>query len=391
MRAVHFLIGLLAAATASSCAVTTHEAEFAGDQAVTAEMLLDASPLLGGSAPADLSGVDILEMTPEMKTFVDSYVQGARNRYARMKRLVFAVMEDGQFELVYDDQTRTAAETFRAQRGNCLSFTNLFVAMARYLSIKATYQEVDIPPDWSLAGDSFLFSQHVNVELDLGADVIRVVDFNTYDFDSELERRLISDQRARAHYFSNIGVDHLLDADTQGAFAHFRQALREDRSFAPAWINIGILYRRDSYPRYAEAAFLAALDLDPSNLVAMSNLANLYQEEGLSERAAYYADRVESHRMGNPYYRYHLAQQAVMEGDYEAAVRHLKFAIRKRDNEDRFYALLGVSYLLVGEEAAARRWMQKAEEVAAKETDKLRYHNKVDRLISHGVRPDGVR
>ena len=391
MRTAHLLTVFFMIASLSSCVTLDEDVPALGNKAVTPEMLLDASPLVAGMELEDLSQVDILEMTPEMMAFIDSYNAGARNKYARMKRLVFAVIGEGQFELVYDDKTRTAPETFHDQRGNCLSFTNMFIAMARYLGIHASYQEVEIPPDWSLAGESFLFSQHVNVELDLGADVIRVIDFNAYDFDTSFERQLISDGRARAHFFNNIGVDYMLEANSSQAFANFRQALREDSTFSPAWINIGILHRREGYLNYAEAAYLQALEIDRLNLVAMSNLANLYEEAGLTERAEFYQNRVRSHRMSNPYYRYHLAQESVINGDYSAAIRGLKFAIRKRKNEDRFYSLLSISYLMSGDEEAARRWMKKAEEISTEDADRKRYHNKLDLLMSQGARQDGIQ
>jgi len=350
-------------------------------------MILDSSPLAAGSLPGEGSQVDILEVTPEMAAFLDAHMDGVQNRYARMKRLVNAVMGEDNFELVYDDSTRTARETFEERRGNCLSFTNMFVAMARYLDITANYQEVDIPPDWSLAGEAFLFSQHVNVHIDLGADEIRIVDFNIYDFNTTYERRIISDQRARAHYFSNIGVDHMLAGKTHEAYLNFRQAIAEDQTFTPAWINIGILHRREQYPAFAEAAFAKALELDQFNPVAMSNLASLYEEAGLTEQAQVYRDWVQSHRMRNPYYRYQLARDAVVSGDYQAAIDHLNYAIRERESESRFYSLLSISYLMSGNKAAAQRWMEKAESVAVEEADRQKYHHKLEWLMSQGQRP----
>ena len=41
--------------------------------------------------------------------------------------------------------------------------------------------------------------------------------------------------------------------------------------------------------------------------------------------------------------------------DYDAAIKHLKKAIRVKKNEDRFYHLLGASYLKKGKPGAARR------------------------------------
>lgn len=379
-----FFLLLLAAVVLAGCAAPGQPEPELGTGRVTPEMVLNQSPLAAGAEPQDFPEVDILEVTPEMAAFIESNIQGARNRYARMKRLIYAIMGNDSFELVYDDKTRTARQTFEDRHGNCLSFTNMFIAMARYLDIHASYQEVDIPPDWSLAGDSFLFSQHVNVYVDLGADEIRIVDFNIYDFNTTYERRVITDRRARAHYFSNIGVDHMLAGETIDAYMNFRQAILEDATFAPAWINMGILHRRENAPAYAEAAYSQALEIDQFNPVAMSNLASLYDEAGLTQKAQQYRDWVQSHRMKNPYYRYYLARDAVAEGDYHAAIGHLNYAIRHRDNESRFYSLLSVSYLMSGDKRAAERWMKKAEELAVQEADRERYHHKLEWLMSQG-------
>ncbi len=388
-------IGIVIAATViSSC--TTLETRQSGPAPanITTEMLLDSSPLAAGLDLEELPRIDMLELSPEMIDFVDEKVDMSLSPHGRLNSLLFAVMGEENFDLVYDDTTRTAEQTFRERHGNCLSFTNMFVAMARHAGLDASYQEVEIPPDWSYAGQAFLLSQHVNVFVDFRHFSPRVVDFNVsyepginYDFNIIYERRVISDSRARAHYFNNIGAEHmLLGGDTQLALANFRESIRADESFSPAWINLGILYRRDGYVEYAEAALLRALEFDNSNLVAMSNLANLFEEEGRTQEAEYYRNQVQAHRMRNPYYRFHLAQSDVINGDYESARGHLKFAIKRRKDEDRFYFLMGVSYAMSGDQDAAEQWIAKAKELA-KDGDRQNYQNKIDRLM--GQEPDG--
>lgn len=315
-----------------------------------------------------------------------------------------SIMRSGEFSLIYEDTTGTAAETFATRRGNCMAFTNMFVAMARYLGIDARYQEVDVPPTWSMNGDSFLYSQHINVHIDLKSGRYREVDFNIYDFDHELESRIISDERARAHYFNNIGAEKMLAGETGSSFAYFRQSIREDGSYAPAWINMGILHRREQLPVHAEAAFLRALEIKPpeqkamssmtldvgwmpsrtadTEFIAMSNLANLYVEQGQAELAETYFDKVHAHRMKNPYYRYQMASLAFEEGDYGAAIEDLKYAVRRHKNEDEFYYLLSLSYLMEGDRKAAREWMKKAETVAQENSEKEKYSYKLDLLHS---------
>jgi Flp pilus assembly protein TadD len=113
----------------------------------------------------------------------------------------------------------------------------------------------------------------------------------------------------------------------------------------------------------------------------MSNLANLYQALGHADLAAEYLERVNTHRKRNPYYRFQLANEAFINGDYDTAIEHIRYAIRLRDDEPRFYSLLSFSYMMSGDRDAARRWMKKAEAVAEQEADKERYHHKLDLLM----------
>jgi tetratricopeptide (TPR) repeat protein len=372
----------------SSCTVPTSTKPVTDNGLVSIDMLLNDNPMVRGVDLPDLSQVDMLEMTPEMVAFLDQYVNRSHGHNARLRRLLYAIMGEGTFDLIYDDVTRTAMETFQDQQGNCLSFTNMFVAMARNLKLDARFQEVMVPPDWSIEGDSFIFSQHINVHVDLGSGYLggdQIIDFNMYGFRDTYDRDVVSDSRARAHYFNNIGVERMLAGDTVLAFANYRESLREDDSFTPAWANLGILNRREGLENYAEAAYKKALDIDVANLVAMSNLASLYEQQGKLELAEHYRGRVMSHRMHNPYYRYQLARTAFEEGDYDTSIEHLTYAVRRKNDEDRFYSLMSLSYLMKGDRNAAKRWMRKAEEVAEKDSDKQRYHNKFDMMIRYGA------
>ncbi len=381
MKTSHKILTLLAVTLLFSCTAFDKPRSSPDSQQISTKMLLENSPLLKGVEPLDLSKIDVLELSPQMIDFLDRWVDMYQRDYFKLRGLLYAVMGDGTFEVIYDDITRTAQETFLDQRGNCLSFTSMFVAMARYLGLDANFQEVMVPPNWSAEGETFILSRHINVHVKIDTGQEMVVDFNMYDFRTSYDMQVVSDNRGRAHYFNNIGVEHMLDGDIPVAFANFRQSLREDMSFSPVWINLGTLYNREGYPQYAETAYLKALDADKSDIVALSNLAGLYEQQGQSELAVQYQRRIESHRMQNPYYRYHLARAAFDDGDYTTAISHLKYAVRKNEYDDTFYFLMSLSYLKSGDKEAAQYWMKKAEEVAEMDAEKKRYHNKYDLII----------
>jgi tetratricopeptide (TPR) repeat protein len=318
-----------------------------------------------------------------MLAFIDEHVDRDARESDRLAQLLYAVLGGDRFSLVYDDTTGTASSTFANRHGNCISFTNMFIAMARELDLDAKYQEVEIPPDWSISGSTWLISEHINVLVPVKNALSRVVDFNSYDtiVDVEEQSVVVSDARARAHYFNNIGVERMLADEVDLAYAYLQHSLRGDSTFASSWVNMGILHRREGFEDFAETAYLEALNHDRDNLMAMSNLADLYEQQGKQEEAKRYLSKVREHRMGNPFYRFRLADIAFNDGDYKSAIKNLKYAIRQKNDEDRFYYLLSLSYLMAGDKPEAQRWMKEAQEVARATKDKKRYSRKLELLM----------
>ncbi len=359
--------------------------------AITPDALLAGAPLgVAPDAPPLVDPEDVLAVSAEMQEFLGANVSGTGGGSPRLRQLARVILDEDTFGLEYDETTRTASGTFHARQGNCLSFSNMFVAMAREVGLEVHYQEVDTPPDWSLRNETFVLNRHVNVVVDLGTEGEHLVDFNMDDFRTSYDRRRIPDSRALAHYYNNLAVERMQEGDTASALSYFRGAAANDPRFSPAWTNLGTLYLRESHSDYAEAAYLQALAADSRDLVAMSNLARLYERRGDQERAVRYRKRVDYHRKRNPYYRLELARGAFEAEDYDAAIGHLKYAVRRKKNEDQLYFLLGMSYMKKGDNKAARRWLSRAEEVAGTDAAKRRYASKIEILLSAppGERPN---
>jgi Flp pilus assembly protein TadD len=369
------LAGVLLAACAARIPEDTRAA------AISADDLLAATPLLQGLAdPPPLADVQVLALDEDMRGFVARHVDPAAPAVQRLEQLLAAVIGNEHFAVVYNDRTYTAAETFRLKEANCLSFTNLFIALAREAGITVSYQEVDVPPDWTLTGDIMVLSRHVDVLVPGRAGADRVVDFNMADFDTAYDRRAITDARGRAHYYSNLGAAHLQAGEVLLALRHLRKALAEDPGFSPAWVNLGALYLRAGEPDWARAAWRQALAVQPDEQAAMSNLERLYREHGELVAADELRGRIQRYRAQNPYYLYHLAQQAYAAGEYRAAIRNLRYALRMKKTEDRFMALMGLSYLRLGDVDEARRWFTQAEALADDSRQREGYHGKLEML-----------
>ena len=120
-------------------------------------------PVLRNQPHYDIESVDPLEISTEMKQFVAEQLARRRQENDRAWQLAYAMLDPYIFDFTYDPAvTLTAAEAFRARRGNCLTFSNLFIAMAREADLSAWYRQVEIEPEWSSRDENLLVSLHVN-------------------------------------------------------------------------------------------------------------------------------------------------------------------------------------------------------------------------------------
>jgi len=338
---------LAAAALLSACA-----AQPPVERAVAvAQGELLSGARLGVAATARPPTAALTAVNDEMRVFLRQHVPSGLGPTQTIERILQAILDDG-LQLRYDNfRTLTAQEAFYSREGNCMSFTNLFIALAREAGVKVHYQEVEIPPSWTAEGDTWRYNLHINALVKLpGAE--QVVDFNLGDYDPELHRRVLSDEEALVRYHNNMGVHWMTEGERQRAFLHFREALSLRPRTAHVWTNLGTLYRRAGDLAAAESSYLRAVDL-ADDAAANSNLARLYAQLGEQALSDWYRNRVQLFRQQNPYYLLHLAQGAYATGDYPAAQRLLQRAIRKQPDEHEFYRLLGLTDLQQGDLRAA--------------------------------------
>ncbi len=299
--------------------------------------------------------VEVLALDAEMREFLERHVaEGSRERNKTQKLMQSFFGGEG-IDIQYDNiQTHTAIETFHRQSGNCLSFTNLFVAMAREVGLRASFQEVETPPIWNNQGELYIFNRHINVLVEYRRGPDQVVDFDIENFDENYPRKKISDRAAEAQYHNNMSVHWMLENDPGQALAHLRKAIELQPRASYMWANMGVLYSRFGFAEYAESAWLTALAKNHSEYVAISNLARLYTGRGEQDLAAHYRERAQRFRRNNPYYLYAQAEHYYQRGDYDQAMTELRRAIRLDDGEHLFHRLLGLVQLKLDQTSDAQ-------------------------------------
>ncbi|MCV6605816.1 MAG: hypothetical protein OIF34_10955 [Porticoccaceae bacterium] len=351
---------------------------------ISQQELLSGEALFGTDAANwRLPEADILAVSDDMQQFLNDYVERHGNKAHRLRTLINAMHTSGLLNLEYtSNRTLTASQAYSQRSGNCLAFTNLFVALAREVGLKAIYQKVDVPPSWRRGGEYVVLSQHINVLVKNPHDPDYMVDFNLPDYSGNYDTEPVRDNTAFAQYYSNLGVEFMEDGNFRDAFLHLKKALQTDARQAPVWVNLGALYSRGGHYEHAESAYLHALKMDSRDRVAHNSLAKLYRAQGKQELSEKYAHKARYYRNRNPYYHYWLALQAFEAQQFQQSLQHLNKAIARKDDEHLFYYLKGLNHFQLGDKERARSNFAKAEKRSQREYIRKQYRRKLDTLAS---------
>ncbi len=364
-RCVLVLLSLLFLA---GCA-QQHVSKYSGRSAIEQhQQLLRGSTLFPVEEPLpELEPVELLAVNDDMRAFLREHIPtDAISDEGKARRILKGLLDDG-LRLHYNNlKTYTAEEAFYAREGNCMSFTNLYMALAREAGLIVMYQEVEVPPAWSAVGDTYYFSLHINVLLDLPRKQ-QVIDFDTQAESSRWRSQVVGDKTAAAQYYNNMAVHYLSEDDLQQAFLHARKAIDLRPNTGYFWANMGTILKRAGDLESAEEAYLVAIDMS-NERAAISNLARVYRQQGRMELADQYAALAESYRMENPFYLYELAETSYEKGEYQRVLELMESAIRKRKQEHEFHHLEGLAWARLGDREKARKSFSRAADLV-RDTD----------------------
>ncbi len=331
------------------------------------------------AAPA-VDDVDLLQLDMKMARFLVKHVSSRMDPKTRAHDLMDAVFSEKGLGITYEDMgTKTAVETFKSRSGNCLSFTVLFVAMARHLGLDAYFLEVGEVMSWDRRGDIVLRNHHMLVEIEIENGSMNV-DFLPGGEKRYRKARRVGDRRVLAHYYNNVGAEILTTGDDELARAYFERALEVDPKFAHAWTNLGVAWRHLGDFERAEQSYLEALEIDGDESTAITNLASLYIATGRRDEAEPLLERVNAHLRSNPFHHYRLGAKALSSGDAAAAVRRFRDAIRRQGEEGEFHAALARALAETGDVAKARTSLERALELAESEEQRQHWQAQLEAL-----------
>ena len=175
-------------------------------------------------------------------------------------------MRSGGYALSgYDPYANLSArDAFAEKRGNCLTYTSLFISFARELGFEASYQLVDVPPDYDSVNGMVVLNKHVNARVDRVPGRGSVTVEFSEEFASGIhDRRIVDDDAfALALHYNNLAFSDDMAGDERGAFVYLKKAIELTPRNPDLWTNLGVFHARRGRFDHAISGYRQALDLD---------------------------------------------------------------------------------------------------------------------------------
>jgi len=335
---------------------------------------------------------NLFTLSPAMKAYVHSPAFEARLRNKSPERgLIDALYSKTDLKLEYDSsRTRTAAETYEARAGNCLSLVIMTAAFARELGMTVHFRSVMVDETWSRESGLYLVASHVNIALghrkptgmlyDESAEHELVVDFLPPPDASRLRSRQLEEEDIVALYLNNRAAESLVQGKLDDAYWWARAAVATNPPNAVVYNTLAVIYQRHGDLVMAERAFRTALEREPESVVVMRNLGPLLEQTGRKAEAAELARRVASIEPVPPFQYFDKGMEALKAGDYAAARKLFEREVKRAPYYDEFHFWLAVTLVQLGEASAAREQLALAIDTSTKSDNRQLYSAKLAHL-----------
>jgi len=346
------VVPALVAALASGC-VTTADGPI--DRGSLARLLREKG-IAGAQA------VIPYEPTDEMRQWVHRAIPNPQVPTDKRLQLLLAALLDPQkgLGITYEGHfTGTAEEVFKSRRANCLSFTNIFVGLAREIGVPAFYLDVDDIQRFEKEGDLVVVSGHVSAAFAV-EQYIEILDFSLAPAAHYRQIKRISDRSAVALYYSNRGGELMRVGRFAEALPWLKSSVVLDPGLARGWVNLGVALRRTGDPSAAEAAYRKALEIDPDSSSAYQNLSSVLRLRGQDKEADELLALAAKVGVRNPFSYLNLGDVSLAHGRLDEAHRLYKKALQLYREHAEPYAALGQWAVAKGDVKVARCWLDKA-------------------------------
>jgi Flp pilus assembly protein TadD len=275
-----------------------------------------------------------------------------RTKYQQAKQLAVMLLSGRDMNITYNRTSNyVATEVVEHKKANCISYTNLFIGMARAIRINAQYAEVTEVDSFERVGDKIVYNSHICAVVYDGPKPY-LIDFSLVDYPQYHQWRAISDLEAAASFYNNIGSEIFLQRESPDylakAIKYFTMAYKLFPDSPQVYNNLGVVEMELGNLEQAERHFRRSLAIRPGYFAAYNNLGSIYVRKGEIPEAIKLMREAIASSPDNKYAWNTLARLLMTENDYAGAEEALKKALKvdKRFTEARH--ALGKLYVMLG-------------------------------------------
>lgn len=311
------------------------------------------------------------EVNPELRSALEVRLRQAPSERSKINEVLRFIFED--LDLGYSlTPTRNAVETYRTQKGNCLSFVNLFVGVAREQGLNPFYVEVTDYQKWNHREGMVVSQGHIVAGMYLEGE-LKTYDFLPYRPKTYRSFNPIDDLTAAAHYHNNLGAEALMAGDLEAARRFLEIATGIAPRFEKGINNMGVCLARAGEPDKALEWYKKGLEIDPENPMILTNMTRLYQQTGRSKEAEELLARLEGSNESNPFFFVYQGEIALSRGEHDKALDYMVRALRQDSELPEIHMGFVKVYVALGDLRKARHHLERALKLDATNQDALAY------------------
>lgn len=262
----------------------------------------------------------------EVRTVVGSYGTPTE----RMRRLVRYLVDSDRVHFQYSlNHSLTAEQAFQAHRGDCMAYTNLYVALARALDVPASFvRRTELP--YLYAHEDVLYASSHMAAANHTSWGTLLVDFSMEHTDAQVSRyRDTSDADAFALFYNNLAMEELAHGEGAAAEKTLRFLVEMRPHLKELAGNLGIVLLHERRPLEALAVYEAALQRFPGELNLYTNAAQAARYAGQGQLADSLMAKAESMSGGNdPSFLFNRGLVRYEKASYQRAAEDFRDAAR---------------------------------------------------------------
>ena len=319
--------------------------------------------LIDGGRKIGLDLENPFDITPEMAAAVEKEVgAGGGTPSDLMRRLTHYLNDRGYVNFQYEaNQSLTAIQAWKAKRGDCMAYTNLYVGLARHLKIPVYFIHISEMQNYFEREGLCFVSSHMAVGCTLQYYTI-VVDFSGQKTEYSLSLYdPTDDATAVALFYNNEAVGYLIKGDEPRAEKLLRYLIAELPELKEARNNLGVVLMRQGQFTKALKVFQESIARFPEYQPLYTNATQAAKGAGQPELAKSLEKQGKHFLAQDPFFIFNQGLTRFQDKDYPGAVEQFKRALVRQPGNPVLYAWIAKAYLSAGKEKEGKEAFARAQ------------------------------